>query len=111
MRFYHSPDVKPGLSAIQALRQSPAVDYQSCTGDPNRHWAHEKQNCVGDVVRGPDAGERTVGGFTHESLHFLTKLGTLASQHGGVNVSGADAVHRSEEHTSELQSQSNLVCR
>src|SRR2546430_7607985 len=29
----------------------------------------------------------------------------------GINVAGAVALQRSEEHTSELQSQSNLVCR
>src|SRR2546430_6212426 len=46
--------------------------------------------------------------------HFLDRrhAGLTADQHDFVDVAGSEAsVLRSEEHTSELQSQSNLVCR
>src|SRR2546430_3257810 len=35
----------------------------------------------------------------------------LAGRHEALGLVETDGVHRSEEHTSELQSQSNLVCR
>src|SRR2546427_3212033 len=34
-----------------------------------------------------------------------------SSASGSASTGGSDGSHRSEEHTSELQSQSNLVCR
>src|SRR2546427_9052731 len=42
--------------------------------------------------------------------YSLPSLWRIHRQPGGHDVPGAVA-HRSEEHTSELQSQSNLVCR
>src|SRR2546427_8851183 len=39
------------------------------------------------------------------------RLGRESRDAGDVEVSRLGAVQRSEEHTSELQSQSNLVCR
>src|SRR2546426_2445448 len=55
------------------------------------------------------------------SLHFLDDTGDIALYYrensqaapGGmtVTVSAASAAYRSEEHTSELQSPCNLVCR
>src|SRR2546427_8069554 len=53
------------------------------------------------------------------SAHCLTASSTAvyASWNGATDVAswklltGSSASHRSEEHTSELQSQSNLVCR
>src|SRR2546430_7664887 len=44
----------------------------------------------------------------HPSQQPAGPLLQLASQHSGL---GEPLVERSEEHTSELQSQSNLVCR
>src|SRR2546430_6448428 len=35
----------------------------------------------------------------------------LITEPGDINIAGSGANERSEEHTSELQSQSNLVCR
>src|SRR2546427_3461371 len=37
--------------------------------------------------------------------------GELAASAGRIALAGQDVTRRSEEHTSELQSQSNLVCR
>src|SRR2546427_5990792 len=54
---------------------------------------------------GPDHGVRA-------DLHAGVQLGTLVDDCGGVDGHGSVLpVRRSEEHTSELQSQSNLVCR
>src|SRR2546430_3812263 len=41
-------------------------------------------------------------------LRLMTEEGVIA---GGDVASALDRIERSEEHTSELQSQSNLVCR
>src|SRR5688572_31566762 len=46
--------------------------------------------------------------FRHKSLDYF--LARPLPQWGG-NVNDIDFENRSEEHTSELQSQSNLVCR
>src|SRR2546430_5330464 len=51
-----------------------------------------------------------------EALHHLARGGAAADGRNDlvlleVVVRGDQAVERSEEHTSELQSQSNLVCR
>src|SRR6266478_5361503 len=48
------------------------------------------------------------GGARNAGLVHMTK--TLAVQFGRHGIT-ANCIHRSEEHTSELQSQSNLVCR
>src|SRR2546430_3943431 len=49
----------------------------------------------------------TVGGFTKTK----TAQTNVIQFNGGVLKAGAANGSRSEEHTSELQSQSNLVCR
>src|SRR5205085_12688294 len=53
---------------------------------------------------------RIAGGIDH-GLVDLEVLPVLAGLGGAGQRAAADADHRSEEHTSELQSQSNLVCR
>src|SRR2546430_9678380 len=45
-----------------------------------------------------------------QDAHALDLRRALRARHGGVQRAGRDG-GRSEEHTSELQSQSNLVCR
>src|SRR2546430_4099993 len=45
------------------------------------------------------------------SHHLSVKPGGLRGRAGGPRVEFAHHLVRSEEHTSELQSQSNLVCR
>src|SRR5688572_31876033 len=44
-----------------------------------------------------------------KTINTSTNISSITSQ--TVNVSTGGATYRSEEHTSELQSQSNLVCR
>src|SRR5688572_31513863 len=44
-------------------------------------------------------------------LHGALSLDDRPPVHAGEGTQARDAVRRSEEHTSELQSQSNLVCR
>src|SRR5688572_31768713 len=48
--------------------------------------------------------------FRSSASGILAALGNMLSEGMNVNVH-AFRKHRSEEHTSELQSQSNLVCR
>src|SRR2546430_11975217 len=43
--------------------------------------------------------------------NYLTAAGKMAERRTGLNASGRVEARRSEEHTSELQSQSHLVCR
>src|SRR2546427_5794376 len=49
------------------------------------------------------------------STRIFTRLGlkfrAVAADTGAIGGTGSHEFHRSEEHTSELQSQSNLVCR
>src|SRR5256886_4180811 len=49
-------------------------------------------------------------GHTHKTQH-LAQFAMLAQPHLGFTKGPVFVTHRSEEHTSELQSQSNLVCR
>src|SRR5688572_32271199 len=53
-----------------------------------------------------DVAHGIAGGFAVESAVFEGKQGTV--ELGAFSMTN---VNRSEEHTSELQSQSNLVCR
>src|SRR3990167_6394121 len=49
--------------------------------------------------------------FTHESLRQGTVLGCVSTVAEALRGCSVTPLGRSEEHTSELQSQSNLVCR
>src|SRR5688572_30882414 len=48
---------------------------------------------------------------THQSLSILGQGPHCACRGAGVRSADHEGTGRSEEHTSELQSQSNLVCR
>src|SRR2546430_7463006 len=75
------------------------------------HFKNEDPNLPHSVEVIPDAAPMPVGPVTPAFEHATTgrlDQGFSAGQGGDVRfVSGK----RSEEHTSELQSQSNLVCR
>src|SRR2546427_4670164 len=60
------------------------------------------------VAWSPRASARKVGtkGWNAPCNHYVARL-----QGGTANASNTPEMGRSEEHTSELQSQSNLVCR
>src|SRR2546430_6585109 len=61
-----------------------------------------------ELVRG--VAQQLVPRLVAEAVVHLLEVVQVHEQHGeGVAGTGADL--RSEEHTSELQSQSNLVCR
>src|SRR2546430_8378670 len=70
-----------------------------------------KQNQFGVTFGGPIAKNRTFFFADYEGLRTREGLilnGTIPTQ----SMTGGDfSAMRSEEHTSELQSQSNLVCR
>src|SRR2546427_5409083 len=72
---------------------------------------------LGQAERGPVArAERLVGDLELREREHAPRADdpVAAHQHGPVverRVRGEDGGERSEEHTSELQSQSNLVCR
>src|SRR5690606_41671464 len=60
---------------------------------------------VGSAVAVVDLEVELIGGDQGE--HHAVLVDAEAAEHGA----GADAAKRSEEHTSELQSRENLVCR
>src|SRR5690242_21220534 len=61
---------------------------------------------------GPGAGDRSDGGAPGmKESRESTGIGSLASQSVVYGFGGVLARMRSEEHTSELQSHVNLVCR
>src|SRR3989475_2182416 len=85
------------FNAVTRTHKAPAENYPFCTIDPN----------VG-VVTVPDprlvriAQISNSKKITPTAIEFVDIAGL---------VKGASAGERSEEHTSELQSQSNIVCR
>src|SRR2546430_11969003 len=60
-----------------------------------------------------DEGERAIGSsrFRPDDAVDTARIGLLEQNDGAGHRLSRRIVHRSEEHTSELQSQSNLVCR
>src|SRR5688572_31871234 len=54
---------------------------------------------------------QAVGRTVQQALARKVPLMEAAGDRGGQPLTARSAVERSEEHTSELQSQSNLVCR
>src|SRR2546430_10320112 len=62
---------------------------------------------VDEVIRALDRALKNT--TTHVGPDALVRAGDLRSPNAA--RSAAERVRRSEEHTSELQSQSNLVCR
>src|SRR3989475_9598767 len=81
---------EPGARIVRDARLRPALER----GD---------ERVVRQVL-----GETDVAGDAREPGD---ELGGLDPPHGIDRAERAQAVTRSEEHTSELQSQSNLVCR
>src|SRR5688572_31559379 len=84
---------------------------------PRQEWPHargkecvlvaEDSEALRDLVLAMLSGlgyEVLTAAGGHEALRQIEK-------HHGVDLVITDAIMRSEEHTSELQSQSNLVCR
>src|SRR2546430_13664491 len=77
----------------------------------------------GDLVQGQHgatleaelADQAAIGGEDLRCLHLHVVAGPDQTRDAGAMLAGTDAgpraVRRSEEHTSELQSQSNIVCR
>src|SRR5699024_11254231 len=59
-----------------------------------------------DAVPGPDPGGRPLRGGRHGPRRHARR-----DPHRGLLLRPGAAVHRSEEHTSELQSRFDLVCR
>src|SRR5205085_8784477 len=63
--------------------------------------------------RACELGHAALALTDHNSVSGSMELAVIAKQYGLKTIHGAeiDLADRSEEHTSELQSQSNLVCR
>src|SRR5256885_8987708 len=61
--------------------------------------------------RGVQRGELVVGGRNDRAKVFLDQLRVLTQTGVHVQEDDAQLLQRSEEHTSELQSPCNLVCR
>src|SRR2546427_8057979 len=77
---------------------------EECRGRPGLGHAERREDAVlheiVPVLAG-DGGEDLAG---HDVQHVVVRVGAAEARHGPGEA-------RSEEHTSELQSQSNLVCR
>src|SRR5690606_40022027 len=71
---------------------------------------------MGAIMRNPEAERRPAWGFYFgvDDVDAATTRATVAGGkllHGPTEVPGGSFIIRSEEHTSELQSRENLVCR
>src|SRR5690606_41745375 len=85
------------LFPYTTLFRSVVVDFVIVPGDkPRALRMHAVQQRIGAVLRVPDA-------VIAQRLDLLARVASQSSV--------ASAVLRSEEHTSELQSRENLVCR
>src|SRR5690606_39770655 len=96
-----SPPPRPGASPHGRAGRCSPRGRRSCTGCRSRSLRWSCGSSCPLLVRGqlealPDAGGR-VGGHAGEGRDLP--------------VGPAEADERSEEHTSELQSRENLVCR
>src|SRR2546427_32162 len=117
-----------------APREEPMerIEHRACSGGWQDVYRHHSATLGCDmqfaVYLPPQAATRKLpvlywlSGLTCTEQNFITKAGAqrYAAEHGVILVAPdtsprgedvADAEGRSEEHTSELQSQSNLVCR
>src|SRR2546430_5202532 len=81
--------------------------FRSGTASEQSAWTHRDLPLIVNVSGWPAVAVLGVMLLTTGPLEFPTMLRTLLP----VGVVGVVPAVRSEEHTSELQSQSNLVCR
>src|SRR5688572_23657347 len=103
------------LSPYLELLENHRNDFTVCSGvwHPDVDGGHPADNCFLTAAPHPgSAGFRntiSLDQYIGERIGHLTRFPSLTL---GVNVQqGVRSLSRSEEHTSELQSQSNLVCR
>src|SRR2546430_11568936 len=70
-----------------------------------------RSQALGDAVADAAQGfvERLARDFLRPAAHLGGRAARESQHHDAGRIHAVD--HRSEEHTSELQSQSNLVCR
>src|SRR5690606_41070008 len=98
---FHSPALPPYLHSFPTRRSSDLAMHDS---NPSALFSHVAQAL----------GERRIAFIClREALGQDSLLPQLKRLFGGSIIAneGFDALPRSEEHTSELQSRENLVCR
>src|SRR5215471_13926850 len=82
------------------------------TVDAARSWAQAVAVKDGRIAAvGSDAGMRPYVGARTEVVNLRGRMVLPGFQDAHVHVSGGGLERRSEEHTSELQSRRELVCR
>src|SRR2546430_9222735 len=99
---------------IRRPPRSPLFPYTPLFRPPPPRLARrDEQDPVRAAERGVEAGRVVVvdGQDPHAAVSQVLDLGDVAARRGDVPGRDTPAEQRSEEHTSELQSQSNLVCR
>ena len=92
------PDVVPATESVAALQQLAGDDIITLL-DGN------------DIARGADGNDLISGGPDNDRLFGNRGQDTLQGDEGDDELHGGRQMDRSEEHTSELQSLTNLVCR
>src|SRR2546427_4331100 len=89
-------------SAISVISLSTDTGRPTCTSSPRASSARRKSRRLSSaMMQGADPARQDL-------MAYVREPGGLEPAREGVRVR---KVERSEEHTSELQSQSNLVCR
>src|SRR2546427_10753048 len=105
-----APRPPPGvqLRLVARLRAAESFDDEGVGGELRAHR---------DVARDPrrERERRVVHDGVRRPRCHIEAMHEVELHDSGINYPGASevgrSIHRSEEHTSELQSQSNLVCR
>src|SRR5690606_41228125 len=110
-RFGELPDSRliARKIAVNRRRLCAAPSYLEAFGQPETPDDLSRHNCI--VLRQNDSAFgiwRLSRGKQSESIKVH---GSLSTNDGEVALNWALDGHRSEEHTSELQSRENLVCR
>src|SRR5688572_13252578 len=101
--------VSPRLKPAGAQRSDDTtVDQQITAGDERAIGTHQVRGCRANLIWG--AATACGGDLHHLAIARPAGRVELVHRQWSEDDAGADRV-RSEEHTSELQSQSNLVCR
>src|SRR5205807_9379478 len=104
---------KEQLRAIEERHRALAAELGVPLGDDVERQLEELREMAAGVARSTEVTDRTRARVLATGELMGTQIGARFLRSRGLEVAWADArtLLRSEEHTSELQSPCNLVCR